>query len=329
MDPGDLKEVLKGLSTIADPNLLAGIEDDAAVYRIADDLAVVATMDFFTPIVKDAYSYGQIAAANALSDVYAMGGRPVAAMNIVSFPSATMNLSMLREVLRGGVDKLKEANVVLVGGHSVIDPNEIKYGLSVIGLVHPRRILTKGHLKIGDRLILTKALGSGIINNALKRGLLDDRTQAEVTRSMAALNKDASEVALEVRVNVCTDITGFGIAGHVLEMIEQTEEAVGVEIESSALRLFPRVEEFAKMGLIPPGSQRNRSFHGCKVLFSEGMPEWLQWLMFDSQTSGGLLLAVPSGKAEEALQKLYQRGVSGAAVVGTVVKEPGGKILVR
>jgi selenide, water dikinase len=304
------------------------MEDDAAVYRLTDDLAVIATVDFFTPIVKEAYAYGQIAAANALSDVYAMGGRPIAALNIVSFPSAAMTLSMLREVLRGGADKLKEADVSLVGGHSVIDPKEIKYGLAVIGLVDPRRILTKGHLKVGDRLILTKALGTGIINNALKGGLLDDKTQAEVSRSMAALNKDAAEVALEIGINVCTDITGFGVAGHVLEMIEQTETPVGVEITSSALPLFSRVEEFARMGLIPPGSQRNRKYRQEKVAFAEGVPEWMQWLLFDSQTSGGLMLAVAEEKTEKALQRLHEKGAVLASVVGKVVEEPAGEIWV-
>ncbi len=329
MGPGDLKEVLKGLSTVVNPSVLAGMEDDAAVYRLTDDLAVIATVDFFTPIVKNAYVYGQIAAANALSDVYAMGGRPVAAMNIVSFPSAAMSLFMLREVLRGGADKLREANVALVGGHSVIDPQEIKYGLSVIGLVDPRRILTKGHLRVGDRLILTKALGTGIINNALKADLLDEQTQDEVSRTMATLNRDASEVALEMGIHVCTDITGFGVAGHLLEMIEQTEESVGAEIDSSALPLFSRVEEFARMGLIPPGSQRNRKFREEKVVFTDGVPEWMQWLLFDAQTSGGLMLAVPEEDTQQTLQRLHERGVQRATIVGEVVKEPAGRILVR
>jgi len=328
LGPGDLKEVLKGLSTIIDPNLLAGIEDDAAVYKLREDLAVIASVDYFTPIVKEAYIYGQIAAANALSDVYAMGGKPIAAMNIVCFPAASMGLSMLGEVLRGGADKLKEANVALVGGHSVIDPKEIKYGLSVIGIIDPRRILTKGHLEVGDKLILTKALGTGIINNALKGGMVDEETQAEVAQSMATLNKKASEIALEIGVNVCTDITGFGVAGHLLEMIEQTEENAGIEIDSSSLPLFPRVEEFAKMGLIPPGSQRNREFREEKVEFSGDVPDWKQWLVFDAQTSGGLMLAVPPQKAEEALKKLYKQGVDKATVIGEVVQKPKAIIMV-
>jgi len=302
------------------------MEDDAAVYKLREDLAVIATVDYFTPIVKEAYQYGQIAAANALSDVYAMGGKPITAMNIVCFPAASMDLAMLGEVLRGGADKLREADVALVGGHSVIDPKEIKYGLSVTGIIDPRKILTKGHLAIGDKLILTKALGCGIINNALKGGLVDEQTQAEVAQSMAALNKKASEIALEVGVNVCTDITGFGVAGHLLEMIEQTEEDVGIEVDSSSLPSFPRVEEFAGMGLIPPGDQRNRKFRQEKVDFSEDVPDWKQWLVFDAQTSGGLMLALPSNKANLVLKKLHEQGLDKATVIGKVAEEPKGKI---
>jgi selenide,water dikinase len=298
------------------------------VYKLREDLAVIATVDYFTPIVKEAYQYGQIAAANALSDVYAMGGKPITAMNIVCFPAAAMDLSMLAEVLRGGADKLKEAHVALVGGHSVIDPREIKYGLSVTGIIDPRRILTKGHLAVGDHLILTKALGCGIINNALKGGMVDEDTLNEVAQSMAALNKRASEIALEVGVNVCTDITGFGVAGHLLEMIEQTEEDVGIEIDSSSLPCFPRVEEFAEMGLIPPGDQRNRKFRQEKVEFSNNIPEWKQWLVFDAQTSGGLVLALPSPQAHVALNKLHEQGLEKATVIGKVVEEPKGKIAV-
>jgi len=304
------------------------MEDDAAVYKLTDDLAVIATVDYFTPIVKDAYMYGQIAAANALSDVYAMGGTPITAMNLVCFPGGSMNLAMLAEVLRGGADKLKEARVALVGGHSVIDPTEIKYGLSVNGIIDPRRMLTKGHLKVGDTLILTKALGCGIMNNALKGGLVDEETQAEVSRSMATLNKTASEIALEVGVSVCTDITGFGVAGHLLEMIEQTQEDVGIKIDSSSLRLFSRVEEFTRMGLIPPGDQRNRKYREGLVDFSPNVPDWKQWILFDAQTSGGLMLAVPPDKAEETLRKLHEQGVDKATIIGEVVKEPKRRIVI-
>jgi len=197
---------------------LAGVEDDAAVYKLREDLAIVVTVDYFNPIVREAYLYGQIAAANALSDIYAKGAKPIIALNIVCFPAASMDLRVLEEVLRGGSDKLREAGVLLVGGHTVIDPKEIKYGLSVTGIVHPEKILRKGGLEVGDKLILTKALGTGIINNALKGGMLDESTQSEVAQSMATLNKRASEVALEGSVHACTDVTGFGLAGHLLEM---------------------------------------------------------------------------------------------------------------
>jgi selenide, water dikinase len=270
--------------------------------------------------VSDAYLFGQIAAANALSDIYAMGGAPIAALNIVCFPAASMELSMLREVLRGGADKLKEARVALVGGHSVIDPKEIRYGLAVIGTIDPRRILTKGHLKAGDRLILTKALGCGIINNAFKGGLVDEDTHAEVAVSMATLNNTAAAISLELSAKACTDITGFGLAGHLLEMIEQTDEDLGIELDSSSLPLFPRVEEFARMGLIPPGDRRNRDFEGERVEFSGDVPEWKQWVFFDAQTSGGLVLAMPPSQVETALGRLHDEGVGQATVIGTVVE---------
>jgi selenide, water dikinase len=258
-----------------------------------------------------------------------MGGTPITAMNLVCFPAGSMELPLLAEVLRGGADKLKEANVALVGGHSVIDPKEIKYGLSVLGIIDPRRMMTKGHLKVGDRLILTKALGCGIMNNALKAGLVDEVTQAAVSKSMAALNKTASEIALELGVRVCTDITGFGVAGHLLEMIEQTEEEVGIVIDFSSLRLFPRVEEFTRMGLIPPGDRRNRKYREGSVDFSKNVPEWKQWILFDAQTSGGLILALPPDKGDEALKKLHEQGVDKATVIGEVAKEPKGKIMVK
>jgi selenide,water dikinase len=304
------------------------MEDDAGVYKLRDDLAIVVTIDYFTPIVKEAYMYGQIAAANALSDVYAMGGKPIIAMNVVCFPTASMDLSMLKEVLRGGADKLKEANVVLVGGHSVIDPQQIKYGLSVVGVIDPGKILTKGNLGVGDKLILTKALGTGIINNALKGGMLEEETQAEVAQSMATLNKKASEIAQEVGIHVCTDVTGFGLAGHLCEMIEGSKD-VGIEINSSSLPLFSRVEEFARMGLIPPGTQRNRKFRQKKVDFSEEVPDWKRWIMFDAQTSGGLVLSAPPHKADVLLKRLHEEGVEKATVIGEVVKEPTGKIVVK
>jgi len=313
---------------VPDPNLLAGVEDDAAVYRLSEDLAVVVSVDYFTPIVKEAYLYGQIAAANALSDIYAMGAKPILALNIVCFPVASMDLNVLEEVLMGSLDKLREANVLLVGGHTIIDPREIKCGLAVTGIVDPKRMLTKGGLKVGDKLILTKALGTGIINNALKGGMLDEETELEVAQSMAALNKRASEIALEASVHACTDVTGFGLAGHLIEMIRESED-ISIEIDFSSLPLFARVEEFAKAGLIPPGSQRNRKFHREKVSFSRDIPEWKQWIVFDAQTSGGLVLSVPACEAGWLLGRLHAESMKEAAIIGQVVGEPKGEIMVK
>jgi len=298
------------------------------VYRLREDLAIVVSVDYFTPIVKEAYLYGQIAAANALSDIYAMGAKPIIALNIVCFPAASMDLLMLEEVLKGSSDKLKEAGVLLVGGHTVIDPREIKYGLSVTGIVDPKRMLTKGGLKAGDKLILTKALGTGIINNALKGGMLDAETELEVAQSMAALNKRASEIALEAGVHTCTDVTGFGLAGHLLEMIRESED-VGIEVDFSSLPLFTRVEEFAEAGLIPPGSQRNRKFYQERVSFSEDILEWKRWIVFDAQTSGGLMLSVPEEETDWLLGRLRKEGMKEAAVIGHVVGEPRGEIMVE
>jgi selenide,water dikinase len=306
---------------------LTALEDDAAVYKLRDDLAIVVSVDFFNPIVKDAYLYGQIAAANSLSDIYAMGAKPILSMNIVCFPARSMKLDFLDDILRGSRDKINEAGALLVGGHTVIDPKEVKYGLSVTGVVHPEKILRKGGLNAGDRLILTKALGSGIINNAMNGGLLDDETELAVARAMASLNKKASEIALQVGVHACTDVTGFGLSGHLLEMTKESQ-GVGVEIESSALRLFPRVEEFAKAGLIPPGTQRNRKYQKDRVSLSAEIPDWKQWILFDAQTSGGLVLSVSSGKADRLLDELHAQGVDQAAVIGRAVEDPGGKIVV-
>lgn len=311
-----------------DSNVLSGMEDDAGVYKLREDLAVIVSVDYFTPIVKEAYIYGQIAAANALSDVYAMGGKPIIALNIVCFPAASMDLSMLKEVLRGGADKLEEANVVIIGGHSMIDPREIKYGLSVVGIIDPRKILTKGGLELGDKLILTKALGTGIINNALKADMVDEQTQAEVAQSMTTLNRRASQLALEAGIHTCSDVTGFGIAGHLFEMIRESR-GVGIEINSSSLPLFPKVEEFVKTGHIAPGTKRNRKFHGRKVTFSKDIPDWKQWVIFDAQTSGGLILSVPTQKAEELLRRLHREGVEKATIIGKVIEDPKGRISVK
>ena len=299
--------------------------DDAAVYRITDDIAIVQTVDFFTPIVDDPYWFGQIAAANALSDVYAMGGVPKTAMNLICFPLKKMDFSILREILRGGLDKMKEADVVLVGGHSVED-NELKYGLSVTGFIHPDRVLTKKDMEPGDQLILTKSLGTGIINTAIKGGIASNETIENITRLMATLNRDAAEVMGHYPVHACTDITGFGLLGHMCEMVVDTD--VGIKLQASQIPYFPEAMEYAQMGLVPAGTYKNREFREAFVDFAPSVNRFMQDIFFDAQTSGGLLISVAREGASELLSELKRRGMASATVIGEVVSEPKEKILV-
>ena len=264
--------------------------DDAGVYKITDELAIIQTVDFFTPIVDDPYWFGQIAASNALSDVYAMGGTPKTAMNLACFPIKDMDISILRQILKGGLDKLKEAGVVLVGGHSIED-RELKYGLSVTGFIHPDRILTKKNLKAGDRLVLTKPLGTGIINTAVKGGLASDEAIKFVTLLMAALNKDAAEIMQACPVHACTDITGFGLIGHLAEMV--IDSGLGVEILSDRLPVIPEALEYAGMGLVPAGAYKNREFREAMVDIGPSVDSIVQDILFDPPTSGGLKIKAP------------------------------------
>jgi selenide,water dikinase len=299
--------------------------DDAGVYKVSEDLALIQTVDFFTPIVDDPYAFGQIAAANALSDVYAMGGVPKTAMNLVAFPLKEMDLSVLREIIRGGLDKMREARVVLVGGHSVED-KELKYGLSVTGFIHPDRILTKKNLKAGDRLILTKPLGTGIINTAIKGALASKEITDTVTRLMATLNKDAAEILRYYPVHACTDITGFGFLGHIAEMV--VDSGTGIHIQANCVPILPQTLNYAGMGLVPAGAYKNREFFERHVDIAPGVDRLIQDILFDPQTSGGLLISVQGNRAEDLLQKLKQKGVRDAAIVGQVVPEPKERIIV-
>ncbi len=299
--------------------------DDAGVYKLTDDLAIVQTVDFFTPIVDDPYMFGQIAVANALSDVYAMGGKPLTAMNIVCFPIKTLDISVLRDILRGGIDKLREAGVVLVGGHSV-DDTELKYGLSVTGTVHPKKVLTKGGARPGDQLILTKRIGTGIITTAAKGRLASEKAVETVAQSMAALNKTASEVMLQIGVNACTDITGFGLLGHACEMIQDSE--VGFKIRSVSVPVFPETLSLARMGMIPGGTYRNKEFR-AKMVDAVGIGDVMMDILFDPQTSGGLFMSVSPDKAGLLLSALKEAGVADAAIVGEVVSHPEQRIVVE
>jgi len=300
--------------------------DDAGVYKVTDDLAIIQTVDFFTPIVDDPYWFGQIAAANALSDVYAMGGVPKTAMNLVAFPIKDMDISVLRQIIQGGLDKMKEAGVVLVGGHSVED-KELKYGLSVTGFIHPDRILTKKNLKNGDRLILTKPLGTGIINTAIKGGLASREIIDTVTRLMATLNRDAAEIMNDYPVHACTDITGFGLLGHIAEMIIDT--GFSVKLTSKAIPIIPETLEYAGMGLVPAGTYNNREFRECMVDFAPSVDRLVQDVLFDPQTSGGLLICVDRENVDELLEKLKKKGMANAAIIGDVATEPKERIIVK
>jgi len=311
-----------------DSNLIVGLEraDDAGVYKITDDIAIIQTVDFFTPIVDDPYWFGQIAAANALSDVYAMGGIPKTAMNLVAFPIKHMDISVLRQIIQGGLDKMKEADVVLVGGHSIQD-NELKYGLSVTGFIHPDRILTKKNLKVGDCLILTKPLGTGIINTAIKGGLVSNEIIKTVTALMAALNRDAAEIMSHYPVHACTDITGFGLLGHLAEMIEDSE--FGIEVMNNMIPIIPETFNYARMGLVPAGAYKNREFRESIVEFAPSMDHLMQDVLFDPQTSGGLLICVKEDRSDDLLTELREKGMNDAAIIGKVVSKPKGRIIVN
>jgi selenide, water dikinase len=306
-----------------DPNLLVGIEtsDDAAVYRLSADMAMINTVDFITPPVDDPYWFGQISAANSISDVYSMGGKPLTALNVVMFPSKHLDMGFLREILKGGHDKVVEAGACLVGGHTV-DDEEPKYGLCVNGIVHPDRIITNAGARPGDALILTKPLGSGVLFNAARAGKfpLSD-LERELLPSLAALNGPAMETALKFNLHACTDITGFGILGHLLEMAHGCNRKIVVHHRN--LPFYPGALEMYKRGVSTGSNKGNRAMvekHVINTRLSLSGAE--EELLFDPQTSGGLLLAVPGSEADELVAALYQAGVPAAVRIGDVTDEP-------
>lgn len=317
-----------GLDFPINENVLVGLAkaDDAGVYQVSNDLALIQTVDFFSPIVDDPYNFGQIAAANALSDVYAMGGTPKTAMNLVAFPIQRLEIDVLRAVIAGGIDKLKEAQTVLVGGHSIAD-EEFKYGLSVTGFVNPRRILTKKGLRPGDRLILTKPLGTGIINTAVKGGLASVETIIRVTQLMAELNRNVAEIMLNFPVTACTDVTGFGLLGHLAEMVVDSD--IGVTIESSSVPVLQEALEFAGMGFVPAGAHRNRSFRQNMIKLDKNLSPILRDVLFDPQTSGGLLIGCPDAYGKELQKNLIDEGVVDVATIGRVYEKPKGIIRIN
>ena len=313
--PGTLSGILCKLPKFQNPDLLVGTEtsDDAAVYRISDELAIIQTLDFFTPVADDPYDFGQIAAANALSDVYAMGGEPKTALNIVAFPK-DMDTEILGEILKGGADKVMEAGAVLAGGHTIQDDTP-KYGLSVTGFVHPDKFWKNYGAQTGDRLILTKALGTGIINTAIKADMVSEGAREAALASMKTLNKGARDVLKKYQIHACTDVTGFGLGGHGTEMAEGSNKTLVIHTEQ--LPVLPNVEEYASMGLIPGGAYRNREFAG-KTGYTSTAVLWKEDLVFDPQTSGGLLAAVSEEEADSIVKELKKAGLP-ASVIGEII----------
>jgi len=309
------------------PEVLVGLEkaDDAGVYQLTPDIALVQTIDVITPVVDDPFAFGQVAAANSLSDVYAMGGRPVTAMSFVGFPIGKMEIESLRLILEGALSKLNEAGCALVGGHSVKD-EDIKFGLSVTGVIHPKKILTKGGGRPGDKLILTKPLGTGILNTALKGGQLNDDETAAVIAQMITLNKAAAEVMAGLGAHAATDITGFGLIGHAAEMVTLGE--VGFKLNWNKIPLMDGAERWARAGLIPGGAHSNREYRENILDTEFELEEWMLDVLFDPQTSGGLLIAAPESVADEMLLRIRNRGFTAAAIIGEVVAEPKGRIII-
>jgi len=280
--------------------------DDAGVFRINDRQALVQTVDFFPPIVDDPYHFGRIAAANALSDIYAMGGRPLTALNIVCFPSDDMPVDILTQVLRGGAEKIEEAGAVIIGGHSIKD-KELKYGIAATGLIDPSKIITNSHARAGDRLFLTKPLGTGLITTGIKRNAVGPELTAIVTAQMAQLNKKASELMVRFDAHAATDITGYGLLGHALEMARASR--VTIRFFSEMLPLMPEALELAEAEMIPAGAIANREFVEGHISILETVDENLVRVMFDPQTSGGLLISIPEDRAELFEQELDKQNV--------------------
>jgi len=325
LGPGDLAQILHNLPTFHHPDVIVGTEtnDDAGVFRLRPDLAIVNTVDFFTPIVDDPFTFGQIAATNAISDIYAMGAEPRTALNIVGFPRGTLDIEILGEILRGGGEKAREAGVVVIGGHSIID-EEVKYGMAVTGEIHPDRVIRNVGVQPGDALVLTKPLGTGIITTALKqRRATQESVDAAVT-SMTTLNGTASRIMRNFAVHACSDVTGFALLGHSQEMAAGSE--VTIVLESALLPLLPGAEQLAEEGHLTGGCRRNRAYLQDKVVVDLSVGTGLVEIGFDPQTSGGLLIALPRADAPRLVAELQASGVTAATIVGHATPYQGTRV---
>ena len=328
LSPQILAEVVGKLPKFQNENLLVGVEtsDDAAVYQISEELAMIQPLDFFPPMVDEPYTFGKIAAANALSDIYAMGGEPKLALNIVAYPHC-LGADVLGEILAGGADQVKEAGAVLAGGHSIND-EEPKYGMAVTGFVHPEKIWKNQGARAGDVLILTKPLGSGLVNTAVKAELASEYARKKVIESMTTLNKKARDVFQEFPIHCCTDVTGFSLAGHGLEIARASE--VTLEILADRLPILPEALDYASMGLVPEGTYRNKRYQKPEILLESGIEEAMEDLIFDPQTSGGLLVSVEEKYADAILEALKNKEMETPfAVIGRVLTKQEAYMKIR
>jgi selenide,water dikinase len=325
MRPQNLEKILEKIETKYSPNILIGFDssDDAAVYKLSDSVAIVATVDFFAPIVDDPFDFGRIASANALSDVYAMGGTPKFALNIVAFPERLLPLEVLEKILNGAQSVTEEADITILGGHT-IDDNEPKFGLAVIGIVAPDKVLKNSGAQIDDALILTKPLGTGILSTALKKELLQEDTKNLLVKTMSTLNKVASEVILEYPVNACTDVTGFGLLNHLHEMTSSSN--VNATVNAPNVPIIPGTLEMYQLGAIPGGTKNNIAYAELHTNFAFDVPEYMKAILSDAQTSGGLLFSVPEQYSEKIIEKLYKREIQETSSIGKITEKGEGKI---
>jgi cysteine desulfurase len=326
--PQELEKILKEIPVSKDANILIDTKnsDDAAVYKINNEMALVQTLDFFTPIVNNPYDFGAIAAANALSDIYAMGAKPIFALNIVGFPSNRLPMEVLQAILKGATDKASEAGISILGGHTIDDP-EPKYGMVVSGIVHPDKILSNANAKEGDAIILTKPIGLGIITTALKRGLADKSVEKYAITIMKALNKNAAEVISNYNINACTDVTGFGLLGHLTEMTQASE--VDAEIFCNKVPIIKETWDFATSNIIPGGTKNNLSYFSKHLEWDKQISEIEKNILSDAQTSGGLLFTVSQNEKELVLKQLKEAGIKKASHIGNITKKGFGKIVIQ
>ncbi len=324
----DLKIVLAGLPQISDPRVLVSADtcDDAGVFKLTEDMALVQSVDVFTPNVDDPYSFGQIAAANSLSDIYAMGGTPLTALSVVGFPIETMSHKVMNLMLRGGIDKMKEAGVEVIGGHSIKD-TEIKFGFSVTGVIDPKKIITNDRARPGDVLVLTKPIGTGVISFARQLGRASEEAMKAISQSMAELNKVASEAMVRAGVATATDVTGFGLMGHLSEMVSQSK--VTVEIYGDRVPFFDGVLDCVREELISGAIERNREYAAQFVEVAKSVSEEVEIALYDPQTSGGFLIAIGSDKGQAFVKQLREEGVASASIIGKVVSKSNGNIILK